>query len=149
LSEPVKIQLAVVVQKQPDQQLVFGLSSVAADADGNLVVDSQDDVIPPAELERAQYDYVIESRKGGTMHEEIGTAELVESFAVTPEKLQLLLKGLGIEIVDGKADISSFKGAATWVGFRVTDAATWAAVKSGKLAAFSIGGTASREEAAA
>lgn len=139
MGEPVAINL-VVVAKQADQQLVFGLANVAANADGHLVVDSQDDVIPPAELEQAQYDYVLESRKGGTMHEEIGTATLIESFAVTPEKLAALLKGLGIT-----ADLSGFKGAASWVGFKVTDPATWADVKSGKLAAFSIGGTATRE----
>lgn len=131
-----------------EQQLVFGIASMAVTADGKPVEDLQGDVIPPAELEKAMYDYVVESRQGGTMHEEIGTGTLVESFVATPEKLTALLKGLGIEVVDGLADISSFKGAAAWVGYKISDPATWADVKSGKLAAFSIGGEAVREEAA-
>jgi excisionase family DNA binding protein len=125
------------------QQLVFGLASVSALADGKPVEDSQGDQIEPAELEKAQYDYVLESRQGGTMHDEMGTATLVESFVITAEKLAAIHKALGIE-----ADLSKFKGAATWVGYKVHDAATWAQVESGELAAFSIGGEAVREEAA-
>jgi len=125
-----------------DQQLVFGLASVAALADGQLLEDLQGDLIEPGELEKAQYEYVLESRQGGTMHEEMGTATLIESFVVTPEKLDAILKALGIE-----ADISGFKGAATWVGYKVHDAETWAQVKSGALSAFSIGGSAERDAA--
>src|SRR5260221_10410408 len=129
-----------VVAEADDQHLVFGLSSMAVDENGQSIVDSQGDVIPGDELEKAQYDYVLESRQGGTMHEEIGTSQLVESFVVTPEKLALILKAVGVE-----ADLSKFKGVATWVGYKVSDEATWAAVKSGELAAFSIGGTGGRE----
>ncbi len=125
--------------KVEDEQLVFGLASVALKADGEAVVDSQGDIIPAQELERAQYRYVLASRRGGTMHETIGTGTLVESFAVTPEKLAALHKALGIE-----ANISGFKGVATWVGYKVTDPETWARVKSGELRSFSIGGRARR-----
>jgi hypothetical protein len=132
-----------------DQRLVFGIASMAVTADGATVEDLQGDVIPVEELEKAMYDYVVESRQGGTMHEQLGTGTLVESFVATPEKLEALLKGLGIEVVDGKADVGSFKGAATWVGYKISDPDTWAAVKSGKLSAFSLGGEAVREESAA
>jgi hypothetical protein len=125
------------------EQLVFGLASVSALADGALVEDSQGDQIESVELEKAQYDYVLESRQGGTMHDTMGTATLVESFVVTAEKLAAIHKALGIE-----ADLSKFKGAATWVGYKVHDADTWAKVESGELASFSIGGEAQRVEAA-
>jgi hypothetical protein len=126
-----------------DQQLIFGLASVAVSADGTPVEDLQGDIIPSAELEKAVYSYVLKSRQGGTMHEEMGTARLVESFVVTSEKLGALLKGLGVE-----ADISGFQGVAAWVGFKVDDPETWARVKSGELASFSIGGRAVMDEAA-
>lgn len=140
---------AAFAKVDPEQQLVFGVANMAVTADGKPVEDLQGDVIPSAELEKAMYDYVVESRQGGTMHQEIGTGTLVESFVATPEKLAALLKGLGIEVVDGLADIGAFKGVAAWVGFHVEDEATWTAVKDGTLKAFSIGGECDREEAAA
>jgi hypothetical protein len=133
-----------------DEQLVFGIANTAVTADGKPVEDLQGDVIPATELEKAAYAYVIESRKGGTLHEEIGTGTLVESFVATPSKLEALMKGLGIPLDEnGKADIGAFKGVAHWIGHKILDDATWADVKSGKLAAFSIGGEAISEEVAA
>lgn len=141
---------AAFAKVDDEQQLVFGIANMAVTADGELLEDLQGDVIPPAELEKAMYDYVLESRRGDTMHEESGTAAMVESFIVTPPKLTALLKGLGIVIDEsGKADVGSFKGTAAWIGYKVTDPATWRAVKSGALRAFSIGGECEREEVAA
>jgi len=127
-----------------EKRLVFGLASVAATADGKLVEDLQGDEIDPSTLEDAMYGYVLNKRVGGTMHEEMGTAALVESFVATPEKLALLMKSLGLDL-----DVSGFKGTAAWVGFKVSDDATWKAIKDGTIKAFSIGGTARVEGEAA
>lgn len=130
-----------IAKVDDEQRLVFGLASVAVTADGKTVEDLQGDEIDGPELEAAQYDYVMKSRTGGTMHEEMGTAKLVESFAVTPEKLAALSKALGV-----KFDAKAFKGSAAWVGYKVTDDETWAKVKSGEIRAFSIGGSAEVED---
>lgn len=117
-----------ITKLDDDQRLVFGYASVAVKADGETVVDSQDDVISPETLEKAAYDYVLRSRDGGVMHEKMGVATLVESFVVTPEKLKAL----------GLAEDALPQG--WWVGYRVDDADVWKRVKSGELSMFSIGG---------
>ena len=75
------------------------------------------------------------------MHDQKPASTLVESFVVTPEKLDLLLKALGC--AGAPAD---FKGVAAWVGYKIQRADVWKRVKSGELRAFSIEGTAEREE---
>jgi hypothetical protein len=140
---------AAFAKVDEDQRLVFGVANMAVTADGEPLEDLQGDVIPPQELEKAMYGYVLESRRGDTMHDERGTAEMVESFVATPEKLLALLKGLGITVdKNGRANVGAFKGVAAWVGYKVTDEQTWADVKSEKLAAFSIGCEGIRQEAA-
>ena len=110
-----------------DQNLVFGWLSVIEE-NGVPVVDHQDHVIDPAELEKAAYWYVVNSRVAGEMHTRFGFGEgLVESMMFTKEKQA----ALGIDL--GKVG--------WWVGYRVDDAA-FAKVKSGELKAFSIGGRA-------
>ena len=116
-----------------DEHLIFGWASVAADADGIPVVDSQGDVIPIDELEQAAYRFVEFSGTGGEMHSKLGVAKLVESAVFTPEKIAAL--GLSTEIPLG-----------WWVGFRVTDEEVWQKIKSGVYSMFSIGGRATREE---
>ena len=94
-------------------------------------------------MSSAFYDYVIESREGDAMHDQKPASTLVESFVVTPQKLDLLLKALG-----HTGAPPDFKGVAAWVGYRVTDEQVWKRVKAGELGAFSIEGTAERVEAA-
>lgn len=120
-----------IVKADEDQNLVFGWLSKIVEADGSAVVDSQGDVIPVAELEKAAYEFMLASRRGDVMHDERAVATAVESFVSTPEKRAAM--GIG-------------KGDATvgwWVGFKV-EPATFAKVKSGELRAFSIGGSAVR-----
>jgi hypothetical protein len=117
----------------PEERLVFGWASVAS-AGGVDVVDSQADIIDAESLEKAMYAYVEASRVGGTMHEKMGTATLIEAFVSTPAKLEKM--GLPA----GALPLG------VWVGYRVIDDDTWAAVKSGKLRDFSIGGIGSHEE---
>jgi len=117
-----------------DQRLVFGFASVAVDASGEPLVDSQGDIIEPAELERAAYSYVLKSRAGGYMHVRKDAATLVESVVITPEKLEKM--GLPKDALP----------TGWWVGFRVDDDKVWQDVKKGKLKAFSIGGKGRREK---
>ena len=114
-----------------DEHLVFGWASVATDASGQVVVDSEGDTIPIEELERAAYDFVLHSRQGGEMHTSTGGATLVESMVFTPEKLKLF----GVEGIPH----------GWWVGFKVTDETLWDKIKSGAYPMFSIGGRADRE----
>jgi hypothetical protein len=84
---------------------------------------------------------VIESREGDAMHDQKPASTLVESFVVTPQKLDMLMKALGYP--GAPAD---FKAIGAWVGFKVHREDVWKRVKSGELGAFSIEGTAEREE---
>lgn len=126
------MKLCGKIQKTDDEQrLVFGWASVA-EVGGKKVVDSQGDVVPLAEIERAAYEFVEFYREGGEMHERTGVARLVESCVFTPEKLA----AMGFS-----GDKFGF-----WVGFRVTDDVVWQKVKDGRYSMFSIGGRAVREE---
>lgn len=68
------------------------------------------------------------------MHEKIGIGRLVESMVFTEEKI----KALGIP--EGTLPIG------WWVGFKIDDLSVWEKIESGEYRAFSIGGTAEREE---
>ena len=114
-----------------ERRLAFGFASVA-EVDGQPVVDSQGDVISIDELETAAYNFVADSRTAGLMHEKTGVATLIESFVITPEKAEIF----GLDNVPF----------GWFVGFKVTDDATWQRIKSGELGMFSIGGRANRKE---
>jgi len=128
-----------------DRRQVFGWCSLS-EIDGNPVVDLQGDWLPIEETEKAAYRYVIESRKGGDMHkrvrkglttnwdEPLHTADLVESFVVTPEKLAKL--GLPEDALP----------LGWWVGFQVNDDEQWNLVKAGRRTGFSIHGQGVRKE---
>ena len=77
------------------------------------------------------------------MHDQSKASSLVESFVVTPEKLDMLMKALGYEGAP-----PDFKGIGAWVGYKVHREDVWKRIKSGELSAFSIEGTADREEVA-
>jgi len=121
------------ITKTHDEQLVFGWLSVSVNKQGELIEDSQGDIIEPSELEKAAYDFTLFSRQAGEMHERIGIGKLVESMVFTVEKQTAL------GIPEGVLPIG------WWVGFKVFDDETWAKVKSGELSAFSIGGRGQRE----
>lgn len=122
-----------------DKRLVFGWCSLS-EIDGEPVVDLQDDWAPIDEIEKSAYAYVVESRKGGDMHERDGdgpkhVSDLVESFIATPEKLQKM--GLSEEA-------SKTVPSGWWIGFKVQDDAQWDLVKNNERSGFSIHGKGSR-----
>lgn len=116
-----------ILKRDDDKFLVFGFASAAK------VEDSHGDTIAPEELERAAYDFVLNSRAGGEMHQQTGVATLIESFMITADKAA----ALGID--------EKFIGQ-WWVGFKVHDAEVWQKIKNGSYAMFSIGGYATRSE---
>jgi hypothetical protein len=128
-----------------DKRQVFGWASIS-EINGEPVLDLQGDIVPIEETEKAAYRYVIESRKGGDMHARVKkglttewtepkhTADLVESFVVTPEKLEKM--GLPSDALP----------LGWWVGFKVNDDEQWNLVKSGKRTGFSIHGSGTRKD---
>lgn len=131
------LQCTFSLEKSDDEQrLVFGWASVAERADGEQVVDWQEDIVEMDELESAVYDFVQFYREGSEMHERGGfdIAVLVESMVFTADKMRLL------GIPEGTLPYG------WWVGFRVTDDDVWAKVKDGTYRMFSIEGQAIREK---
>lgn len=120
-----------------DKRQVFGWASIV-ELNGEPVVDMQGDYIEIDEVEKAAYDYVVKSRKGGNQHQREGdqplhVSDMIESFVVTPEKIEKM--GLPTETPKG-----------WWCGYQINDDETWKAVKEGKLTSFSIHGRGSRKD---
>lgn len=128
----------VIAKVDPDKRQVFGWASISA-INGEEVIDLQGDIVPIEEVEKSAYRYVIESRKGGDMHKRVSkqdeplhTADMIESFVVTPEKLEKM--GLEPDALPH----------GWWVGYHVNDDAQWNMVKSGERKGFSIHGSGKR-----
>lgn len=120
-----------IAKADADQQLIFGWASVV-EKNGQLIIDKQGDAITPEDLEKAAYDFALNARAHGHMHEQTGTGRMVESMIFTKQKQDIL----GIDL--GKVG--------WWVGFKVDHPETWAAHKRGELPEFSIGGTGRRTD---
>lgn len=117
-----------------DKRLVFGWCSVGIMPDGSVVDDKQGDVLDDVEeIEKAAYEFVLNSRDGGEMHIRKGVSTLVESFVSTPEKW----KAMGIP--EGTLPVG------WWVGFRVADDEVWKSVREGKYKMFSVHGRGTRK----
>lgn len=124
-----------------ERRQVFGWASVSR-MGGKDIVDLQGDIVPIDEVEKSAYQYVIESRKGGDMHRRVSkfddgsmplhTADMIESFVVTPEKLEKM--GLPADSLP----------LGWWVGYHVNDEEQWQLVKSGGRTGFSIHGKGTR-----
>jgi hypothetical protein len=139
---PTDVQVAVpgelvVVKADAEAQVVFGWAVVSQKADGSDLWDLDNEHVPVEDLEKAAYDFVLDSRESGTDHDQGPVhGQLVESIVTTVEKQQAL--GLtGDELPVG-----------WWVGFHVDDA-TWKSVKAGDRLMFSIDGQAVAEDVAA
>lgn len=120
-----------ILKADDEQRMVYGWASVVTEK-GEPVVDRQGDVISPDVLVKAVNDFMEHVRVGKAMHtgEQVGV--VVHSLPVTKE----IGEALGIH--------SDREG---WVvAYKVYDEAIWEMVKSGELAAFSIGGRAIKED---
>jgi len=143
---PAEVTFRAEISKvDTEKRQVFGWCSLST-KDGAPVIDLQGDYVPIEEIEKSAYHYVVNSRKGGDMHrrvkkglttdydEPLHTADLVESFVVTPEKLERM--GLPEDALP----------LGWWVGFKVNDDEQWELVKSGKRTGFSIHGSGTRKD---
>ena len=120
-----------ILKTDDEQRMVYGWASVVTE-DGEPVVDRQGDVIEADTLVKAVNEFMEHVRVGKAMHtgEQVGV--VVHSLPITKE----IGDALGIQ--------SNREG---WVvAYKVYDDAVWDMVKSGELAAFSIGGRAMQEE---
>jgi Putative phage serine protease XkdF len=124
-----------ITKSDADRQIVFGWANVSKDKEGNLIVDSHGDTIEPEELENAAYNFTLNfnSEAMGEMHSGDSKGRLIESFMVTPEKLEKM--GLAKNALPQ----------AWWVGMHVEDKELFEKVKSGQYRAMSIQGVAQRE----
>jgi len=129
------MSVAQIIKTDDELRLAFGWANVSV-YDGEEVVDTQDDITDTTDLVKAFMSFMSDVRKGGIMHargaddEPVVIGEVVFAFPFTAD----LKKAMGIEIPQEGVVI----------GLRVDDDATWAAVKDGRLAAFSIAGKAQR-----
>lgn len=126
-----------IAKQDSDKRLVFGYASMGIDNEGNVLIDKQGDIIDdPEHMENAAYNFVMHSRTGGEMHIRKGVSTLVESFMVTPEKMNALsmIGDLPEEVM------KAFPQAAWWVGFKVTDSGVWEKIKKGEYPMFSVHG---------
>lgn len=115
--------------KSEDQRMVWGWASVST-VNGELYTDAQGDQLPTHELQKAAHKFMSEARIGKVMHTGRKKGAIVDSIVFTKE----LQDALGIDL-----------GTEGWfVGYHVEDDDTWARVKKGELASFSIGGVGNR-----
>jgi hypothetical protein len=120
-----------ILKTDDEQRIVYGWASVVTE-NGVPVVDRQGDVIEADTLVKAVNEFMEHVRVGKTMHSGDQTGMVIHSLPVTKE----ICGSLGIQC--------NREG---WiVAYKVYDDAVWAMVKSGELAAFSIGGRAVKEE---
>jgi len=120
-----------ILKTDEEQRMVWGWASVVTEK-GEPVVDRQGDVIEPETLVKAVGKFMEHVRVGKQMHNGGQIGVVVHSMPITKE----IGDSLGIQ--------SDREG---WiVAFKVYDDEVWSKVKSGELAAFSIGGRAVKED---
>ena len=125
-----------VLKFDTERQYVFGWASVAITKDGHQVEDLQGDLIDIDDLEEAAYQFALDYRSTGIMHKGETVGQMIESFMVTPDKLEAM--GLPPDALPQ----------GHWVGFHIPDAEVFSKIKDGTYSAFSIQGDAIREEVA-
>ena len=120
-----------ILKVDEDQRIVYGWASVVTEK-GIPVVDRQGDIIEVDTLVKAANSFMEEVRTTKSMHAGGEIGKFIHSLPVTKE----LCAALGIQ--------SDREG---WiVACKIYDDAIWARVKSGELAAFSVGGRGTREK---
>jgi hypothetical protein len=132
VSEMTKSSIEGKILKVDDEQrMVFGWASVITE-DGEPVIDRQGDMIEADTLVKAVNEFMEHVRVGKAMHSGEQVGVVVHSLPITKE----IGEALGIH--------SNREG---WVvAYKVFDDSVWERVKSGELAAFSIGGRAQKQE---
>lgn len=136
-----------------EQHLVFGWANVSVSKStahgtgGDEFFDLQKDNIPPDELEKGAYEFVLNFRETDEMHEGPCVGQLVESVVFTPEKIAKMVTDPTTGEIDTVAYNAMIKAIPPrwWIGFKL-DPPSYRAVKSGKFKMFSVAGAADRLE---
>lgn len=126
-----EVQLEGQILKQMDEErLAFGWAYVST-VKGEISLDHSGEFIRPNQIAKAATNFMLSMRTAKAMHSGDRIGEVVHSMPLTND----IAKALGIQ--------SDREG---WVvAIKVHDDQVWQDVKSGKLAAFSIGGRALKE----
>lgn len=120
---------AKIIKIDDEARIVWGWASVVS-IDGKPMVDRQGDIISAEVMTKAADNFMIDVRVAKAMHEGEQIGEVIHSFPLT----KALGEALGV--------YSALEG---WiVAMKVHDNGVWNRVKSGELAAFSIGGMGKR-----
>lgn len=136
-----------------DQCLVFGYANVsvakstAAGQGGHEIFDLQNDSIPPEELEKAAYKFMLDFRESDENHSGPAIGQCIESMVFTPEKLEKLCTDpvSGVVYQEALLVLKQVLPPRWWVGFKLNKE-SYQAVKSGQYKMFSIAGEADRVE---
>lgn len=120
---------AKIIKIDEEARIVWGWASVVS-IDSKPLVDRQGDIISPEVMTKAADRFMLDVRVAKAMHEGGQIGEVIHSFPLT----KALGEALGVH--------SALEG---WiVAMKVFDDSVWMRVKSGELAAFSIGGIGKR-----
>jgi cation transport regulator ChaB len=120
---------AKIIKLDEEARIVWGWASVVS-IDGKPLVDRQGDIISADVMTKAADRFMLDVRVAKAMHEGAQIGEVIHSFPLT----KALGEALGVH--------SALEG---WiVAMKVHDDGVWNRVKSGELAAFSIGGIGKR-----
>jgi len=120
---------ARIIKIDDEARIVWGWASVVS-IDGKPMIDRQGDIISAEVMTKAADNFMIDVRVAKAMHEGAQIGEVIHSFPLT----KALGEALGV--------YSALEG---WiVAMKVHDNGVWSRVKSGELAAFSIGGMGKR-----
>ena len=120
---------AKIIKLDEEARIVWGWASVVS-IDGKPVVDRQGDIIAADVMTKAADRFMLDVRVAKAMHEGAQVGEVIHSLPLT----KALGEALGVH--------SALEG---WiVAMKVHDDGVWDRVKSGELAAFSIGGIGKR-----
>jgi hypothetical protein len=112
----------------------FGWAYVTHDEEGQLNVDKSGEFIPvPEDIEKAAYDFVLESRTGDVAHDMGEHSVMIESMVFTPEKCEAL------GIPDG------YLPTGWWAGFHTDNDELFSKVQKGEWM-FSIHGSSIKTE---
>lgn len=119
-----------ILKQDSEERLVYGWAYVSTNK-GKISLDHSGEFVRPDQIAKAATNFMLSMRTAKRMHSGGKIGEVVHSMPLTNE----ISKALGIQ--------SDREG---WlVAIKVYDDKVWQDVKSGKLAAFSIGGRALKE----
>lgn len=135
------VKVLKITKIDEEQRMAYGWASVIS-IKGRPFEDSQGDIIDAETLTKAITDFMMDVRRSMAMHERNADGGIEDS----------MVKGIVVHSFPITADIAKSLGISSdnegWiVGVKVNDDALWTLVKSGAMAAFSIGGRGYRENA--